>query len=651
MKLPITVVCCSANRPKLLDEFLQRWVGLNLQCDLKVIENSADISISQSLAKKYNEMSNIDVIYSSPNGLSRARNMGLSISKTEFVAFTDDDCILGKNWLEEILEAFKAYNADVVTGPIIGVYPDLSAPSFLTPLLEEALALKNFGKRNRVLEASESVFGANMAFKRSSLAEVKFNEQLGRTGRNLLSGEDSEFQEKLRSKHLIFAYAAHAKIYHQIERERLEPEWFIKRFAWQGVTDSIISDLGTINYNKIELVSRSRKLGVEELVNSIFDKSTSDLEDRAIFVRALICDLLTREDRSLPPVEIDNSPIWLPINPYARTVICDYRNYHDFIGIHLSNASTSLYLFEGVPWYDNLKPELENFRDAILEHGEIERVLFSSVDPFLPRERYVHLSSFMNSVGVSFAGMVHRIPADSDQLSSLRDFSQRAKLFCPSSKIVDELLRCHVKVSFSPVIGNLFASPDLARNSSGETFTFGIFGEVRDEEIFSLIQKVLTYKEVIHTFKFKFVGGYKDDRMIEKLRALREEFPDFIDLELCRSYKPDIDNGYRVIAIHEYARALREVNAVIKLQIVESLAASAVVQDAYSQGTPVIALRNTESGEQVFKVTPTLLLTEFSPGELKRVKDEVLKLKSIGEHVQKSWFANKANLENLVSTF
>jgi hypothetical protein len=257
----------------------------------------------------------------------------------------------------------------------------------------------------------------------------------------------------------------------------------------------------------------------------------------------------------------------------------------------------------------------------------------------------------MNSVGTSIAGMVHRIPADNDQMISLLDFSQRGKVFCPSSKIVEYLLTHGVHVSYTPVLGNLYANSEITMKPTGAQFTFGIFGEIRDESVISLIEKVLTKSKNFQGFNFKFVGGYKDVKMIEKLRSLQRKFPESIDLELCRSYKSGLGNGYRVIAVHEYSKALREVNAVLKLQISERYAASAVVQDAYSQGTPVIALENTESGVQITKTTPTLLLKELTSEELHRVKDEILKLKSIGEHVQQSWLNSKLELENLVSTF
>lgn len=52
-------------------------------------------------------------------GPGAARNAGLRKAKGKFIAFTDDDCVVEKNWLRKIESCFEKTDADAVGGSII----------------------------------------------------------------------------------------------------------------------------------------------------------------------------------------------------------------------------------------------------------------------------------------------------------------------------------------------------------------------------------------------------------------------------------------------------------------------------------------------------------------------------------------------------
>ncbi|MBS1955930.1 MAG: glycosyltransferase [Cyanobacteria bacterium SZAS-4] len=73
--------------------------------DLKpLIQTFSDINIS--LVKQHNQ------------GPATARNVGVSCAQGEIVAFTDDDCLPGENWLEALVKALESNHQRVVGGKI-----------------------------------------------------------------------------------------------------------------------------------------------------------------------------------------------------------------------------------------------------------------------------------------------------------------------------------------------------------------------------------------------------------------------------------------------------------------------------------------------------------------------------------------------------
>ncbi|MCJ2101908.1 glycosyltransferase family 2 protein [Methylobacterium sp. E-046] len=119
----------------------------------------------------------ITLIYREP-GLARQRNAILEAmpSDTDYVVFFDDDFYPDPRWLETVTEVFTS-EPDIacITGYVI-------ADGILGPGLSPEDALARIAAHdpsgNRRIEENESPYGCNMAFRRTAIAGLRFDERL-----------------------------------------------------------------------------------------------------------------------------------------------------------------------------------------------------------------------------------------------------------------------------------------------------------------------------------------------------------------------------------------------------------------------------------------------------------------------------------------
>jgi GT2 family glycosyltransferase len=108
------------------DESVSKAVASVLACDpapfeVIVVENRpANSTVAATLAERFGSDSRVSCVSESRAGLSYARNAGLAVAVGEAVAFTDDDVVVDRNWLEWLARGF-ASGSDVacVTGLIL----------------------------------------------------------------------------------------------------------------------------------------------------------------------------------------------------------------------------------------------------------------------------------------------------------------------------------------------------------------------------------------------------------------------------------------------------------------------------------------------------------------------------------------------------
>jgi glycosyltransferase involved in cell wall biosynthesis len=185
----VSVVICTRNRPDKIGAAVASVLASDhANFDLTVIDQSvttATEEVIQSVAQGDNR---VRYIHLSQTGLSRAYNTGIRETTAPLIAFTDDDCIVPRDWVRRIEEAFNAEPAgELLYGQVVAKPAESPDGSGLDDLqLMKPTPSLQFSKPERLSRRDGFRvigMGANFAARRRLFDKIgDFDEALGGGG-------------------------------------------------------------------------------------------------------------------------------------------------------------------------------------------------------------------------------------------------------------------------------------------------------------------------------------------------------------------------------------------------------------------------------------------------------------------------------------
>jgi Glycosyl transferase family 2 len=154
-----------------------------------VVVDQSDGRETEAAVKRFTGRPDFHYVRSETQGCSAGRNVGVSRASRELIAFTDDDCLVGSDWLKNIANAFEHDpSVAVVFGGVEG--PATLDGSLVVTTFEpsEPFIARGLAGKHRV----EGIAGC-MAVRRSVWCALGgFDELMGR-GAPFLAGEEVDF--------------------------------------------------------------------------------------------------------------------------------------------------------------------------------------------------------------------------------------------------------------------------------------------------------------------------------------------------------------------------------------------------------------------------------------------------------------------------
>jgi glycosyltransferase involved in cell wall biosynthesis len=207
----LSVVVCTYNRAQLVGRALTH-IGAaatraGIGVEVIVVDNNSRDATKEAVARAAATAGvPIRYVFEPKQGLSFARNRGLRSAGGDVVAFTDDDCLVERDWIAALWREFEA-NPDVaVVGGSVDLYSSDDRP----------ISIRRVAERVRYTSADQIyglIMGANLAVRRGIAERIGgFDPAFG--GSRGVVADDIEFVYRALKRGFGVVYTPEARVLH-----------------------------------------------------------------------------------------------------------------------------------------------------------------------------------------------------------------------------------------------------------------------------------------------------------------------------------------------------------------------------------------------------------------------------------------------------
>jgi len=196
----VSVIVCAYNAQRTMDQCLDSLEKLNYPNYEVIIVNDGSTDATREICEHYDS---VRLINQENKGLSAARNVGLSASTGDIIAYTDSDCMADPDWLTYLVARFQSSTFGAVGGPNLSPPDDSLVPSCVAV---------SPGAPTHVLlddEVAEHIPGCNMAFRREALEATSGFDPVFRA-----AGDDVDLCWRLQNKGYKIGFCPAAVVWH-----------------------------------------------------------------------------------------------------------------------------------------------------------------------------------------------------------------------------------------------------------------------------------------------------------------------------------------------------------------------------------------------------------------------------------------------------
>jgi len=291
----LSVIICTHNRAGCLWQTLQSISDIkilpNLKWELIVVDNNSNDQTPE-VCRNARQRLPLKYIFEKHQGKGYALNKGVSCSKGELIAFTDDDVDVDPLWVAELCVGSQRYlEASIFGGPVKPrweVMPPVWLIKHSKNLLGSIAVHYEINSNDEWLRGEDIPFvGANMAVRRDVFEKgARFTTLIGPCGEKTAPGEDSLFIKELLTKQYRAIYISKAIVYHRNGCERMTEKYLRQWYVGAGISSV---RLGQVAVSQNTLFGAPRYLWRNLLMSTLKYLLTRWIRSSDLWIKAEIC--------------------------------------------------------------------------------------------------------------------------------------------------------------------------------------------------------------------------------------------------------------------------------------------------------------------------------------------------------------------------
>ncbi|MCM8819642.1 MAG: glycosyltransferase [Candidatus Omnitrophica bacterium] len=232
MQKKVAIIIPAKGNAVYLIKCIQSVIDVNYYLkEIFIVDDGLDKDI---LAKLVIFKDKIKILNSQAKGPSFARNLAAKATDAEFIAFTDSDCIVERNWIFKLLEGFEKFQDAISCGGMQLLPTDATNfQRMVFEFMKKVGFISDYVRKNKLKTIFKVNHNAscNVMYKREIfLKENGFLE-------NLWPAEDLELDYRLRKKKYILVCNPQAIVYHYKPKKLLS---FLKMMYRYGLTQGFL---------------------------------------------------------------------------------------------------------------------------------------------------------------------------------------------------------------------------------------------------------------------------------------------------------------------------------------------------------------------------------------------------------------------------
>lgn len=230
-----SAIICTYNREKYIIDCLEHLrLAIPDGVEVLIVDNNSTDGTAELVRNYLGDHTEFPGRYllETRQGLSHARNRGIAEARGDTLVFLDDDSMVAEDYFERLREGLDKYpQAGAFGGHITPVFEDGITPRWLCRWTLSWVSGLDMGPSAKAFPKNKYPIGANMAFRRNVLERTGlFNPELGRSGKNLMGGEEKDLFQRIKAAGHSIIYLPKLRIEHMIPPSRTTLD-YIRRFG------------------------------------------------------------------------------------------------------------------------------------------------------------------------------------------------------------------------------------------------------------------------------------------------------------------------------------------------------------------------------------------------------------------------------------